>query len=181
MSSFNNNQILHIAAECAVIAAITFYVSIKYKQIQANLESLKNRIEEQSEIIQKHEAMIKQLSFALNKIINNPGDVRVKRGAKMGVERGVNIMGGEIPHQMKSEVRHDPQRHTNSPPKTELPTRKKPIIEEISVEEELKNELEELNLKTKKSDEKSDKKSDEKSDDNSDLKIKKEEEKSDEK
>ena len=112
MSSFNNNQILHIAAECAVIAAITFYVSIKYKQIQANLESLKNRIEEQSEIIQKHEAIIKQLSFTLNKIINNPGDVNETRGVK----RGVNIMRDEISRKMKSEVRHDPQRHTNSPP-----------------------------------------------------------------
>jgi hypothetical protein len=169
MSSFNNNQILHIAAECAVIAAITFYISIKYKQIQANFESLNNRIEEQAEIIQKHEVIIKQLSLTLNKIINNSGSV----SAKKFVNRDVNIMKGETSFETKSKVRREPQSYAKSPPKTELPVRKKPIIEEISVEEELKKELEELNFKTEKGDEKGD--------ENSDLKNKKEEEKRDEK
>ena len=82
MSSFNNNQVLHIAAECAVIAAITFYVSIKYKQIQATLESLNNRLEEQSEIIQKHEVMIKQLNLTLNQFINNSGNTYEKRNTQ---------------------------------------------------------------------------------------------------
>ena len=159
MSSFNNNnQILHIAAECAVIAAVTFYMSIKYKQIRAKLESLNNRIEEQSEIIQKHEAMINQLSMTLNKIIN-PQNAR--------------------PKQMKSKIfQQIPEISEKSPPKTELPKRNKPVIEEISIEEELKSELEELKQKTKK-----DEKSDEGDGDGEikhDLKTKKKDEKSDE-
>ena len=146
MSLFNNNQVLHVAAECAVLAAITFYISIKYKQLQAKLESLNNRIEEQAEIIQKHGVMIENVHKLLNQKSsrNTPKNKEIPRPyGRMGVSKEkVNIK--------------------KSSPKVELPPRNEPKIEEVSVEEELEEELKELNLKTEKKEEKTEEKKDEK-------------------
>ena len=134
---------LHVAAECAVLAAITFYISIKYKQLQAKLESLNNRIEEQAEIIQKHEIMLKNFNEFLK--------VQTRRNPRKNTEIHRTYEGVGL---SKKEVKTK-----KSPPRVELPPRNEPKIEELSVEEELEEELKELNLKKEKKEEKENEKS----------------------
>ena len=160
MSTLNNKQIVHIAAECAVLAAITFYFSIKYKQIQARLTALNNRIEEQSELIQKNDAYIKNIIANLN-LINSKFQRETPDSSSKTIPsnstKNSNIKKQDD-HENKETIIEEPLvQETNSDKKNELPlpTRKAPIIEEISMEEELKNELEELEtIKTPEKDEK---------------------------
>ena len=53
MSLFDNKQVIHIAAECAVIVVVTFYFSLKNRQLQAKVHTLSQRIKEQETIDSK--------------------------------------------------------------------------------------------------------------------------------
>jgi hypothetical protein len=56
-----NKQIIHIATEIIVILGVTFYFSSKNKKLLEHIEDLSQRLEEQEDLIQKHEHIIKQL------------------------------------------------------------------------------------------------------------------------
>jgi len=57
-----NKQIIHIAAELVVLLGITFFFSQKNKKIMNHINDLSQRIEEQEDIIQKYEQLIKNLT-----------------------------------------------------------------------------------------------------------------------
>jgi len=61
-----NKQIIHIATEIIVILGVTFYFSSKNKKLLEHIEDLSQRLEEQEDLIQKHEQIIKQLVNAIN-------------------------------------------------------------------------------------------------------------------
>jgi phosphopantetheine adenylyltransferase len=61
-----NKQIIHIAAEIVVLVGITFYFSSKNKKLSDHIEDLSQRLEEQEDLIQKHEQIIRQLVQAMN-------------------------------------------------------------------------------------------------------------------
>lgn len=61
-----NKQIIHIAAEIVVLIGITFYFSSKNKKLSDHIEDLSQRLEEQEDLIQKHEQIIRQLVQAMN-------------------------------------------------------------------------------------------------------------------
>lgn len=64
----NKSMLIHLAVESVVILAITFYFSQKNKKLMGHINDLIERIEEQEDIIQKHEQLINNLSNAINDI-----------------------------------------------------------------------------------------------------------------
>lgn len=69
----DNKQIIHIASEIVVIIGITFYFSSKNRKLLEHIEDLSQRLEEQEDLIQKHEQIIKQLVQVVNtRVSTNP-------------------------------------------------------------------------------------------------------------
>ena len=66
----NKSLIIHIVAEIIIITGITFYFSQKNKKTMDHINDLIQRIEDQEDIIQKHEQLITNLTNALNDINN---------------------------------------------------------------------------------------------------------------
>ena len=62
----DNKQIIHIATEAVIIIGIIIYFSSKNKKLYSHIEDLSKRLEDQEEIIQKHELIIKQLVQSIN-------------------------------------------------------------------------------------------------------------------
>ena len=67
-----NKQIIHIATEIVILISITIYFSSKNKKLLGYIEDLSSRVEQQEEIIQKHEIIIRQLAKSLNNTQNQP-------------------------------------------------------------------------------------------------------------
>lgn len=61
-----NKQIVHIASEIAVLLGMTFYFNQKNKKLMGHIEDLCQRVEEQEDLIQKHEQIIRKLVDHLN-------------------------------------------------------------------------------------------------------------------
>jgi hypothetical protein len=61
----NKQQILHIVTEVIALIALTFYFSQKNKKMMSHIEDLSQRLEEQEEIIQKHDKIIEKLQAQL--------------------------------------------------------------------------------------------------------------------
>ena len=61
-----NKQIIHIVTEIITVIVIIFYFSSKNRKLLGHIEDLSQRLEEQEDIIQKHELIIKQLVQAIN-------------------------------------------------------------------------------------------------------------------
>jgi hypothetical protein len=64
----NNKQMMvHIVSEIVVLVGITFYFNQKNKKLMAHIEDLAQRVEEQEDLLQKHDQIIKQLVDHLSK------------------------------------------------------------------------------------------------------------------
>jgi hypothetical protein len=63
---FENKQIIHIATEIVALIGIIFYFSSKNKKLLEHIEDLSQRLEDQEDLIQKHEQIIRQLVQAVN-------------------------------------------------------------------------------------------------------------------
>ena len=61
-----NKQIIHIATEIVVLIGIIFYFSSKNNKLLDHIEDLSQRLEDQEDLIQKHEQIIRQLVQAVN-------------------------------------------------------------------------------------------------------------------
>ena len=61
-----NKQIIHIATEIVALIGIIFYFSSKNKKLLEHIEDLSQRLEDQEDLIQKHEQIIRQLVQAVN-------------------------------------------------------------------------------------------------------------------
>jgi hypothetical protein len=57
----NKQQMIHIASEIIVLIGLTFYFNQKNKKLLGHIEDLAQRIEEQEDILQKHEQMLQKL------------------------------------------------------------------------------------------------------------------------
>lgn len=72
-----NKQIVHIATEIVVLIGITFYFSSKNKKLLGHIEDLSQRLEDQEDMIQKHEQIIKQLVQVINNKSPGPKSAHV--------------------------------------------------------------------------------------------------------
>ena len=52
---------VHILSEVVVLVGLTFYFNQKNKKLMAHIEDLAQRVEEQEDLLQKHDQIIKQL------------------------------------------------------------------------------------------------------------------------
>ena len=68
-----NKQIVHVATEIVVLIGLTFYFSSKNKKLLDHIEDLSQRLEDQEDMIQKHEQIIKQLVQVINNRPSHPG------------------------------------------------------------------------------------------------------------
>jgi len=64
----DNKQIIHIVSEIVIILGITFYFTQKNKKLMNHINDLTQRIEEQEDILQKHEQMITKLSSMIEEL-----------------------------------------------------------------------------------------------------------------
>lgn len=64
-------EIIHIASEIVVIVGIVYYFNQKNKKLMNHIEDLVQRIEDQEDMLQKHEQIIKSLADNLNRISNS--------------------------------------------------------------------------------------------------------------
>lgn len=58
---FDNKQILHLVAELLVLIFIIFHFSQKTKRLARHIEDLASRIEEQEDVLQRHEKILEQI------------------------------------------------------------------------------------------------------------------------
>jgi len=52
---------VHIISEVVVLVGLTFYFNQKNKKLMAHIEDLAQRVEEQEDLLQKHDRIIKQV------------------------------------------------------------------------------------------------------------------------
>ena len=64
----NKTFLIHIAAEIIIIIGVSFYFSQKNKKLMGHINDLIQRIEDQEDMLQKHEQLIINLNNAINDI-----------------------------------------------------------------------------------------------------------------
>lgn len=67
---FENKQLIHIATEAVALVGISVYFSQKNKQLMGHMSDISQRIEEQEDIIQKHELELERLTMLVNQMMN---------------------------------------------------------------------------------------------------------------
>lgn len=109
-----NKQIIHIATEIVALIGIIFYFSSKNKKLLEHIEDLSQRLEDQEDLIQKHEQIIRQLVQAVNNRGHPPS-----------------------PSPQPSKPKHVKRKKTLSPPKRPLarPPRQQPDKPPVSFED----------------------------------------------
>jgi len=68
MQKLDNNQLLHIGTEVIVLGVAGFYLNKKYKSLISYVDTLKEKIEEQDELLNKHEEVIVKLVELVNEL-----------------------------------------------------------------------------------------------------------------
>ena len=63
---------IHIASEIVVIIGLTFYFNQKNKKLMSHIEDLSQRIEEQEDLLQKHEQVIRKMVDFINQYQSEP-------------------------------------------------------------------------------------------------------------
>lgn len=109
-----NKQIIHIATEIVALIGIIFYFSSKNKKLLEHIEDLSQRLEDQEDLIQKHEQIIRQLVQAVNNRGHPPS-----------------------PSPQPPKPKHVKRKKTSSPPKRPLarPPRQQPDKPPVSFED----------------------------------------------
>ncbi len=68
MSLIETKQIIHIVCELIVITTVTVYFNYKFNSLQKSIEELENKIQQQHEILVKHDEVIKSLIETVNNL-----------------------------------------------------------------------------------------------------------------
>ena len=71
-----NKQMIHIASEIVVLIGLTFYFNVKNKKLMGHIEDLSQRVEEQQDLLQKHEQVIRKLVDFINQQQAQPDPVQ---------------------------------------------------------------------------------------------------------
>ena len=77
-----NKQMIHIASEIVALIGITFYFSSKNKRLLKHIEHLSQRLEDQEDMLQKHEQVIQQLVHIINTKVVNQSSTNRKEPVK---------------------------------------------------------------------------------------------------
>jgi len=63
-----NKQLVHIASEVVIAIGLTFYFNQQNKKLKGYIEDLVQRVEEQEDLLQKHEQIIRKLVERINQM-----------------------------------------------------------------------------------------------------------------
>jgi hypothetical protein len=156
--SWLNFNVIHIIIEVAALCGVAVYFSNKINVLTKHVEELTHRLEEQEETIQKHEEILKKLISIRQQQVSNyrsPSPVNSCVGGVCTVssekieQKHVTqprAQSFEIPRQSVVAILS-----TESVSETSVKDSKLPLITEVTEEnldEELKDELSELKLKS---------------------------------
>jgi len=67
-----NKQMVHIASEVVILVGLTFYFNQQNKKLKGHIEDLAQRVEEQEDLFQKHEQVIRKLVEHINQQPTHP-------------------------------------------------------------------------------------------------------------
>lgn len=156
MPFFDNQQLIHIAAESFILVVILFYFSYQHKKLYAGLNICTKRIKEQEIILQTHDKIIKNHDMILMNIVQGK-EKNIFNSSNNQTQKKPQKKPQQKPQQ-KPPQKLSPQTSQKSPEKVELPREGKPVIEiiETEIEAEL-NELKvekDINKDNKKKDDK---------------------------
>lgn len=112
----NKQMMVHIVSEVVVLVGLTFYFNQKNKKLMAHIEDLAQRIEEQEDLLQKHDQIIKQLVDHVSK-----QQVAMQQQVTAPV-RTANVIKKASPRR-KLRVK----RRLSSPPPTTPPVEQHPV------------------------------------------------------
>jgi hypothetical protein len=68
----NKQQMIHMAAEVVILLGVIIYFNQKNRKLSNQIEDLIQRVEEQEDIIQKHDQLIQTISTFLNNLNSAP-------------------------------------------------------------------------------------------------------------
>ena len=136
-----NKQIIHIATEIVVLIGITFYFSSKNKKLSTHIEDLSQRLEEQEDLIQNHERIIRQLVQAMNSQngASKPVSQQPPKKGKSGVKFKTPSPQSRPQHQSR-QVSPPRQERQVSPERSQSPVQ---VFEDNEEIEEQKQTVEE--------------------------------------
>lgn len=150
-----NKQIIHIATEIVALIGIIFYFSSKNKKLLEHIEDLSQRLEDQEDLIQKHEQIIRQLVQAVNNRGHPPSPSPQPSKPK-------HVKRKKTPSTPKRPLARPPRQQPDKPPVSfedneeveetyePQPVKSAAVVEEYSSDEdsdldaEIADELEEL-------------------------------------
>ena len=124
----NKQQMIHMAAEVVILISVIFYFSQKNRKLSNQIEDLIQRVEEQENMIVKHEEIINKMAA----YINATQQTRISpapRNKQAPVVQAPVVQAPVVQAPVVIETTELPVEHT--------------LITEISIDQENKNELSE--------------------------------------
>lgn len=91
MSLLQKPQMIHIIAEIVVFISLAIYFSQKNKKIMGHMNDLLQRLEEQEDIIHKHEKMIVKLSNTISELYTTIGIINHNQNTISSNKRKTNL------------------------------------------------------------------------------------------
>ena len=146
----DNKQMIHILSEVVVLVGLTFYFNQKNKKLMAHIEDLAQRMEEQEDLLQKHDQLLKQIVEHISKQqAMARQNVTRPPPSSMGKPIQTRKSRDKISKPKKAPVR---VRFAQDTKRTILPDTAQSNVEvevEVEVEDEVEDEVEtELDLDT---------------------------------
>ena len=152
-----NKQMIHIASEIVALVGLTFYFNQKNKKLLGHIENLAQKIEEQEDLLQKHEHVIKKMLEFMNE--KNTPQVLAKQLETIKIRKKPPPPAKEVhtkpplkvPTPSKTEstkVSFSDQifKTTKTPPTRVVESEDSTDSEESDLDAELAEELEELEI-----------------------------------
>ena len=147
-----NKQMIHIVSEIVVLVGLTFYFNQKNRKLMSHIEDLAQKIEEQEDLLQKHEEIIKKMVVFINQQNqNSTPSVFVQKQPIKTKTKKVSVQ--EVHTSPPLTVRASPAKHIK--PKVSFKSDIQPVKEdedgdqddheeESDLDAELEEELKEL-------------------------------------
>jgi hypothetical protein len=87
-----NQRIVHIVSEFVILISLIYYFNQKHKKLLSYIEDLVQRVEEQEDILQKHDQILKSLvSQQLQKpVIQQPQVIQTQSSTNMPPKKIIN-------------------------------------------------------------------------------------------
>lgn len=134
-----NPQIIHIISEVVVFIGITFYFSQKNKKLMNHINDLTQRLEDQEDIIQKHEQLILKLMNSVDELqkINQQPPQQAPQQFKQQTQQTQQT---QQPRQIQKSLKQTLKESLPNVKKVFIDVQKKEPIIQVSKVEEIEDE-----------------------------------------